>query len=181
MPKTVLRVWNLVTTVLVWAMVFLAALLVAPRLFGFQVFAVLSGSMEPAYQTGSVIYVRPVDADTLAAGDVITYMISENTVATHRIVGVVPDEDEDILRFRTKGDANDTEDALMVHEANIIGTPVFTIPLLGRLAALLNSAGGRYQMISLAALIAMLVVIPELFAGEEPEASGEKEKEGTLF
>ena len=39
----------------------LALLLVGVRLFGMQVFTVLSGSMEPTYQTGSLIYVKDVD------------------------------------------------------------------------------------------------------------------------
>lgn len=59
-------------------------------------------------------------------------MLDENTVATHRVVEVVPDEDDpSTLRFRTKGDANDAEDGSLVHYKNVIGTPVFTIPKLG--------------------------------------------------
>ena len=91
---------------IVIAAVLLAIALVGARLFGFKVFTVLSGSMEPKYPVGSLIYVKKVDYTTLKSGDVITFMLDENTVATHRIVEVVPDqEDPSVIRFRTKGDA----------------------------------------------------------------------------
>ena len=124
------------TTLLVVAVVMLAILLVGMRFAGFKVFTVLSGSMEPAYHTGSVIYVKDVDYTQLKEGDVITFAISEDMVATHRIMGVVPDKDDpSVLRFRTKGDANDTEDGTLVHYKNIVGSPVFTIPYLGYVAS----------------------------------------------
>ena len=59
MPKQVQRVWNAATTVLVVLVVILALLLVGVRLVGFRPMCVLSGSMEPTYHTGSLIYVKP--------------------------------------------------------------------------------------------------------------------------
>ena len=125
------KIWNAVSTALVVLVVILALLLVGARLVGLQVFTVLSGSMEPTYHTGSLIYVKKVDPLTVQAGEVITLMLDEDTVATHRVVEVVPDEeDASVVRFRTKGDANDSEDAGLVHSNNLLGTPVFTIPTL---------------------------------------------------
>ena len=119
------KVFDIFTTVLVVLVAALAILLVGMRFAGFKVFTVLSGSMEPTYHTGSVIYVKEVDHTTLQAGDVITFAISEDMVATHRIVGVVPDdEDPSVLRYRTKGDANESEDGTLVHYKNIVGKPV---------------------------------------------------------
>ena len=93
MNRTVKKIWNWVTYVLVGVVVILALLMVGARLFGFKVFTVLSGSMEPAYHVGSLIYVKEVDYRELESGDVITFMLDEDTVATHRIVEVVPDEE----------------------------------------------------------------------------------------
>lgn len=91
--------------------------------------------MEPTYHTGSLIYVKSVDYTELKTGDVISFMLNEDTVATHRIVEIVPDEeDASVLRFRTKGDANNTDDGGLVHYKNVIGTPIFTIPYLGYVA-----------------------------------------------
>ena len=104
---TVKKLLQLLSTILVALVVLLAVALVGVRLAGIRTFTVLSGSMEPTYHVGSLIYVKKVDPTTIRPGQVITFMLDENTVATHRVVEVVPDEDDpSTLRFRTKGDAN---------------------------------------------------------------------------
>lgn len=163
MSKTFKKIWNLITTLIVIAAVLLAVLLVGVRLAGLQVFTVLSGSMEPTYHTGSLIYVKKVDAAKLSEGTVITFMLDENTVATHRIVGVVPDEDEPgVVRYRTKGDANEAEDGSLVHYKNVIGTPVFSIPRLGYLANYIQHPPGTYVAVSAGAAVLLLMFLPEL-------------------
>ena len=178
------KIWNFITTVLVVMVVILALLLVGVRLMGLQVYAVLSGSMEPAYQTGSLIYVKEVDPFTLQSGDVITFMLNEDTVATHRIVGVVPDETEPgTIRFRTKGDANEFEDGQLVHYKNVIGSPVFTIPGLGYISSFIQRPPGMYYAIAGGIVLLLLTFIPDLLADEEEppprkkrQASHKKEK-----
>ena len=173
MGKTIKKVWNIVTSVIVVLAVLLAVALVGVRLVGIRVFSVLSGSMEPTYQTGSLIYVKSVDYKELQPGDVITFMLDEDTIATHRIVEVVPDETEpETLRFRTKGDANDAVDGGLVHYKNVVGTPVFTIPRLGYLADYIQHPPGMYVALSVGAVLILLVFLPDLFSKEE-------EKEGT--
>lgn len=172
--KTLKKLWNAVTTLLVAAVVVLAVLLVGARLVGLHVFTVLSGSMEPTYHTGSLIYVKEVDPYEIQPGQVITFLLSEDTVATHRVVEVVPDEeDESVIRFRTKGDANDTVDGSLVHYKNLIGTPVFTIPKLGYLANYIQHPPGTYMAIAAGAVLLALIFIPDLF-DDEPK-SGKKE------
>ena len=75
------KVWNCVSTVLVALVVLLAALLAGARLFGLQVFTILSGSMEPKYPVGSLIYVKSVDPLQVKEGDVIAE-VGETGVAT---------------------------------------------------------------------------------------------------
>ena len=173
MSKSFIRIWNIFTTLLVTLVVILALLLVGVRLFGFQVFTVLSGSMEPTYHVGALIYVKKVDTMELRSGDVITFMLDEDTVATHRIVEVVPDEeDPSVIRFRTKGDANDNVDGSLVHYKNVLGTPVFTIPLLGYLASYIQNPPGSYVALSLSAVFLLLVFLPDLFADSGKDSKG---------
>ena len=149
-------------------MVIVALLLVGARLTGLQVFTVLSGSMEPAYHVGSLIYVKDVDPFELESGDVITFMLDENTVATHRIVEVVPDEEDDsVVRFRTKGDANENVDGSLVHYKNVIGSPVFTIPYLGYAVSYIQNPPGTYVAISAGAILLLLVFLPDLFGDDK--------------
>ena len=174
MIKAGKRIWNCVTTVLVAAVAILALLLVGARLVGLQVFTVLSGSMEPTYHVGSLLYVKTVDAAQLEAGEVITFLLNEDTVATHRIVAVVPDEtDRSVVRFRTKGDANNAEDGSLVHYKNVIGTPVFSIPGLGYVANYIQNPPGAYVALSAGAFLLLLIFLPDLFSDEK-----EKRKTG---
>lgn len=170
-PKSVfMRVWNIVTTILVAVTVVLAVTLVGVRIFGIQVYTVLSGSMEPEYHVGALIYVKKVDPAKLSVGDDITFMLDEDTVATHRIVGIVPDEnDPSILRFRTKGVANEHEDGTLVHYKNIVGKPICTIPYLGYVANFIQQPPGLYIAVCAGALLIFLVFVPDLFSGKDKE------------
>ena len=175
MKRSIKKTWNIISTVLVALVVLLALLLVGARVFGLQVFTVLSGSMEPTYHTGSLIYVKKVDPYTIQSGQVITFMLDENTVATHRVVGVVPDEeDPTVIRFRTKGDANENEDGGLVHYKNVIGTPVFTIPGLGFVANYIQHPPGMYIAIAAGAILLLLTFLPDLFGSEEKTETEEK-------
>lgn len=177
MGKTVKKIWNIVTTLLVVIVVVFALLLVGVRLVGFQVFTVLSGSMEPTYHTGALLYVKEAEHTELEAGDVITFMMNEDTVATHRIVEVVPDEeDPSVIRYRTKGDANEDIDAQLVHYKNVIGTPVFSIPYLGYVANYIQNPPGTYIAIAGAAVLLLLVFIPDLFASDKDKEEKKKKK-----
>lgn len=172
-------IWSVFTWIIVAAAVLLAVGLVGVRLAGIQVFTVLSGSMEPAYKTGSVIYVKKADYTALRPGDVITFMVDEHTIATHRIVDIIPDEDDPtVLRFATKGDANAQPDANLVHYKNIIGTPVFTVPYLGYVVNYIQNPPGTYVAIAAGVIVLLLVFLPDMFDDSKkkaPKENGEGE------
>lgn len=175
MNKIIKRIWSWVSGLLVGIVVLLAIALVGVRAVGLQPFVVLSGSMEPTYHVGSLIYVKSVDYKQLKVGDPITFMISENTVATHRIIEVLPDaEDPDTIRYFTQGDANDVPDGSSVHYKNIIGKPVFSIPYLGYVSDYIQNPPGKYVAMAGAALLILLVFLPDVFAEEEPQKKEEK-------
>lgn len=153
----------------------MALLLVGVRLIGFQVFTVLSGSMEPTYHTGSLIYVKDVDYKELKAGDVITFMLDERTIATHRIVEVVPDETQpETIRYRTKGDANDAVDGSLVHYKNVVGSPVFSLPYMGYVANYIQNPPGMYVSIAAGAIILLLVFLPDILGDDEEDKKKQK-------
>ena len=168
MIQTIKKTANILSTLAVILALVLVLLLVAPRVFGMHVFTVLSGSMEPSYPVGSLIYVKSVDPFQLKEGDVITFLLDEDTVATHRIVDIVPDDEEDsVIRFRTKGDANDAEDGSLVHCRNVVGTPIFTIPKLGFFADYIQHPPGMYIAVSAAAIVLLILLLPDLLFREK--------------
>ena len=104
-------------------------------------------------------------------------MLNEDTVVTHRVVGIVPDEeDPTVIRFRTKGDANEAEDSGLVHYKNVIGTPIFSIPYLGYVAEYIQHPPGMYIAISAGAILLLLVFIPDIFADDKDKEQDKKKK-----
>lgn len=168
MLRTGKKLYKFLTDAILVLVVLLALIVVGTRLAGLSMFAVLSGSMEPTYPTGSLLFVKETDPFTLSAGQAITFLLDEDTVATHRIVEVVPDEnDPGTVRFRTKGDANDAVDGALVHWKNVLGVPVWCIPGIGRLVYSIQSPPGSYAALAVGALLLLLLFLPELFGEKE--------------
>ena len=171
------RIINAIATAAVVLVVILTVMLAGTRLFGIYPYTVLSGSMEPTYHTGSLIYVKDVDPFQLQSGDVITFMLDEDTLATHRIVQVVPDEnDPTVVRFMTKGDANDVIDGSLVHYKNVVGTPIFSIPYLGYFANFVQNPPGLYIAIAFCAFLVLLAFLPDLFEEDDNKKKRKPEK-----
>ncbi|WP_308639959.1 signal peptidase I SipW [Paenibacillus silvisoli] len=107
----------------------------SPKIFGYEIMSVLSGSMEPGIQTGSIIAVKPVEPDRQAAyraGDVITYrsLDDANKLITHRIQNVV--QTGNSISYITKGDNNDAADPKPIPPSSIVAEYAgLTIPYVG--------------------------------------------------
>ena len=179
MSQSLKKIWNIISSVLVALVVLVAVALVGVRLVGLKTYVVVSGSMEPTYHTGSLLYVKSVDPKELQVGDPITFMVSEDTVATHRIIEILPDEeDSSVLRFRTQGDANDSPDGTPVHYKNIIGKPVFSIPYLGYFANFVQNPPGLYLAIGFAVVLVLLVFLPDLLDDSDKKGKGKGKGDG---
>ena len=156
------RVWNIFTIALVSIVVLFAVLLVGVRIFGLQVYAVISGSMEPDYPVGCLIYVKEATASEIDVEEVVTFALADGTVATHRVIRI----DEEKRLIYTQGDANDDEDAPFSFD-NLIGKPVFMIPLLGYAAFFIQHPPGSYIAISASLILLILVFLPDLLKDEK--------------
>lgn len=173
MSKKMKKIWDTATTVLVVLVVIFAIFLMGSRLVGLQVFNVISGSMEPTYSVGDLLYVKTVDPDSVKVGDPITFVLNEDLmVATHRVVEI----DSENRRFTTKGDANESEDANPVHFNNLIGVPVFSIPLLGYVSAYIQNPPGMYVAIVLGAGLLLAVFLPDLLTKKEKKETQEDDQ-----
>lgn len=177
MPDKLKKIWNILTKVLVVAVAVCAILLAGIRLAGFKPYAVLSGSMEPEYPVGSLLFVKKVDTLSLKVGDDITFLLDEDTLATHRIIEVIPDgEDSSVVRFRTKGIANEYADGGLVHSENVIGKPVFCIPYIGYFSSYIQNPPGIYIAVTGGIIILLLVFLPDLFKYKSKKRKATEEK-----
>lgn len=163
---TLKKLWNIVSTALVVLMVLCAVFLMGSRLMGFQCFTVISGSMEPAYSPGDLLYVKDVDVNTIQVGDPITFVLNEDlVVATHRVIRV----DAEKQHFYTKGDANELEDSEPVHFNNVIGVPQFSIPKLGYVSNFVQNPPGTYITIGVGVVLILLVFLPDMISMRKKE------------
>ena len=174
MQEKAKKIWNTISSVLVVLVVILAVFLMGSRLVGLQVYHVISPSMEPTYSVGDLLYVKTVDPDSVKVGDPITFVLNEDlVVATHRVVDI----DQENRQFTTKGDANKTEDAAPVHFNNLVGVPVFSVPLLGYVSAYIQSPPGMYVAIAFGVALLAIVFLPDLMAKKPKEEQTEKKEE----
>lgn len=139
--------------------------LTVPKMFGYQIYGILTDSMEPAYPAGCVVYVRPTDSLEIQVGDPITFKMGTDTelVTTHRVVEI----DSRKRQFITKGDANGSADANPVSFDRLIGKVVFQIPLLGNISACLYTKTGIAVCGFLFAAAVFLWVIADKFKLKE--------------
>lgn len=128
-------------TILIIFIIAISAPFFIPQLFGIHAYAVLTGSMEPVYSEGCVVYVKTEEAAKIKAGDVITFMMGADSqqVTTHRVV----ENDTQNEVFITKGDANEAADAEEVSYKRLIGKVVGSLPHFGNFALLLDTAAGK--------------------------------------
>ncbi len=141
------------------AVIVICVALIVPRFFGGQFLAVVSGSMEPAIPTGSLVYVQSVHPEKVESGDVIAFYAPRDpsTVVTHRAVENHQEEQE----FITKGDANKTNDMNPTRYDYFIGKILFHIPGAGFAAQAMSSLPGKLAFGSLIGLAFVLQLLGE--------------------
>ena len=114
-----------------------------PKIGGYCPLIVLTGSMEPEIKDGDLIIVKQIDGKDVEVGDVISFFDPEstsNSVLTHRVTEVI--EENGTLSFRTKGDANNTEDKTPVNADKLVGIYKSRIPGAGNIAMFMQSTAG---------------------------------------
>lgn len=141
---------NVVGTLILIGVIGTCLPVMIPQFMGYQVYNVVSGSMEPEIPVGSVIYVKNVEPETIVEGDIIAFQ-SEDSVIAHRVVKNKTIEGT----FTTKGDANEKEDMNDVPYGALIGKVSAHYPLLGGMLAVYTSSIGKIYAVCFAACGAM--------------------------
>jgi len=164
-----MKVWKAIKGIFWVAIIFAAVFIIftSLNLFGYQMFVVKSGSMEPKIHTGSVVIDHK--ASNYEVGNVITFKIPESKdTVTHRIVAI--NADTTGTTYQVKGDANNSPDPDLVPQANVVGKVNFTIPFLGYLIAFIRTLPGLIIFI----LIPALIIIAEEMGNIKTEVANIK-------
>lgn len=147
-------VCRILGTLILLAVLAVCLPLSVPKLLGYQVYDVVSGSMDPAIPVHSVVLVQPAAPEELQPGEIVAYR-SGSSVVIHRLVENHIVEGELV----TKGDANAEPDPLKVEYAGVLGTVTAHIPFIGIYAGALNTLPGKLYAFGFIVAAAMLYLL----------------------
>lgn len=109
--------------------------------FGFQIalattkpfVAVASGSMSPALEIGDLLIIQGVSPENIQKDDIIVFTPLPEYGSAYNIHRVtrIQQLGNGTLLFKTKGDANDSEDPYWVPDSRVHGRPINRIPYIG--------------------------------------------------
>jgi signal peptidase I len=165
--------------------------------WGVNLFAVTSGSMEPKIPTGAIVSVMKIPPEEVKEQDIITYQKkgpndSKPTVVTHRVVKVTKQEDERTIKtsegkeekktvvlytFKTKGDANSSEDAYDVSAGEVIGRYQWHVPYLGYVTSFAQTQWGFLLLVVLPAALLIMWEVSSVVNHFRKKYKVEAEKE----
>lgn len=139
-----------------------------PKIFGRYMYIVLSGSMAPEFDTGSVIFVDPKAPEQVQVGDVITFTVLDDasSLTTHRVVEIDKTDAQNI-QFITKGDANEVTDPSPVSGDRLVGTLSFSIPYLGYLMNFGQTKKGMLILIIVPGVFLILTELHKLYTNSK--------------
>ncbi|WP_254824478.1 signal peptidase I [Haloglomus halophilum] len=145
---SVRQVFDVLLVVALVAVVVPFVVYAAPSLVGAEEsYVVRSGSMEPAIGTGDVIIVERAPPAAIETGDVITFVPDDQPPpTTHRVVS--KSEQDGVIHFTTKGDANEQPDAEPVVENELVGKVTLVLPYVGYVVSFAGTSTGFFALIA---------------------------------
>lgn len=148
-----------------------------PKIAGYSIMKIISGSMEDEIPEDSYILIREIDPAEVGEGDIITFYSSDYMIYglpnTHRVVES-PIVTDGGIEFVTKGDANPINDKVTAKGEDLIGIYVRRLDGLTNFAKALEGGGMFIIMIVLEAFIFAMAAMMFL---KNKKMQLEKEKE----
>ena len=138
-------------TVLLTVLILACIPLTLPKAFGFQMYTVISGSMEP----------------TIVKDDVIAFYSNnaDGSIITHRVVSNSPA----MGQFITKGDANEEKDMNPIPYNNYIGKVKLSVPVVGGIAQAATGTAGKIAAASIIGLAVILEIVAAMLDRRDDE------------
>ena len=163
--KAIKRAATIFVSIILWAVILLAALFAfttlatkdnnqVASLAGFTPLSVVSDSMAPTFNAGDLIIIRKCDTKALKEGDIITFhaiINNEYALNTHRIAEI--QEQNGARCYTTKGDNNAIADTHIISDGDIVGRYQGKLPGFGKIVDFLSSSMGFLLVIVLPLLV----------------------------
>lgn len=169
------KIFNIITTVIL--VVLIAAVIFifysrltngTPTIFGYQIYRVSSGSMEPVLKIGDVILDKQVQPNEIKKGDIITYKGDSGDYAgkiiTHKVVEQPYQNEFGKWIYQTQGIATGTTPDPLVSEDQIQAKYVMTIPFINNLYNFFLSDYGLIAFVGLIVVLFAYEIISLIFS-----------------
>lgn len=182
------KIWSVATSILlVLALLFCFSVVYQMQtkrfvsVFGCSVFRVITDSMEPEIPVGALIISKETSIEKIEVGDVICFRSLEsymnNSVVTHRVVGITEKNGE--IALRTRGDSNNSEDGFYVTRYNLIGKVIYHTEegsFITNAYALLTSGIGFFTLIVIPVIVITVYILHEYLGKIKKELQQMKEE-----
>lgn len=131
-------------------------------IFGYSLFKVTTGSMEPTIQVGALIITKNEPIDTVEINDIVSFFSKEaylnGRIITHRVVNSEQTVTGQVM-LTTRGDANSSTDIHRVGEDNFIGRVIWVSEQDNLFARIINFLSGGVGFFSCIAIPAVLISV----------------------
>ncbi|WP_096156684.1 signal peptidase I [Bacillus sp. FJAT-45066] len=126
-----------------------------PSIFGYKPLTILSNSMQPEFNAGDVILIKPNLEPKI--NDVVTFKHPDGILVTHRIIDSSMENGQVV--YITKGDNNNVQDDGRVTQESIIGVQTSVLPNAGHVAKFVSGPLGFILLIGLPVFLFLLIEI----------------------
>ncbi|MEE1060798.1 MAG: signal peptidase I [Ruminococcus sp.] len=184
--KRVFRVFNIIKSVASWTLIVVLTIAVLglfvsklngeiPSVFGYSIYRVSSGSMEPELMTGDIILSKQIgDTSEIKKGDVITFVGSgnyEGLLVTHEVIKEPYQGENGRLMLQTKGVANEIADA-PIYTDDVVSVVICKLTFLNTIYELFFSPWGLLVFIAVVLLIFLdeIIRFVRVLSGNEKSA-----------
>ena len=152
--KIIKQIINVLTTLII----VVGGIFLVLYLFGIVPYVILSGSMEPTIETGSLCFInKKVDFQEIKKKDIIAFKLDDGTLVTHRVNRINKDG------IITKGDNNKKVDGGLVTASNYVGKNIFWVPKIGYAVMAFQSTRGKIVLIT---CVVLLFIVGMLFGDD---------------
>lgn len=159
--KILKNIINVLTTLII----VLGCIFLGLYVFGIVPYVVLSGSMEPTIETGSLCFInKNTDFDNVQEKDIIAFKLKDGTLVTHRAISISYEG------IQTKGDNNKNLDGGIVTEKSFVGKNIFWIPKIGYAVVAFQSTKGKIIVLT---CIVLLFISGFLFGEDKKKKKDE--------
>lgn len=121
-------------------------------IFGYRIFRVITGSMEPEYDIGQVVICKEIEPEKIEVGDDIVYLGTygeyNGKIIMHEVVGIDRDENNN-LNFHAKGLHSASIEDPQIKPSQIYGIVIFKSGILTQLYKLATSIYSSFIIITI--------------------------------